>query len=114
MHIDIETVRLITLVNELAELSTLGCHPFSTATENTRGLIYDDTTLINGMHPLICDYLINPEHHDIISTYTDNYVESNITLGVLYDTEGFAYAAVQSNDGSNLFIVIDSGKWYLA
>ena len=129
--IDTETVKYIGELNRLARRSENGIYPFSTATkEQMYGLLYDDrkplreggsaqfgdtTIVFDDCYPLIADCLIDDEHHDIISTYTQMYDADDIVIGVMagaMDEEGEAWIAVTSNDNPDLNIVIKDGVWY--
>lgn len=129
--IDTETVKFIGELNRLAWRSENGIYPFSTATkEQMYGLLYDDrkplreggstqlgdtTIVFDDCYPLIADCLIDNEHHDIISTYTQMYDADDIVIGVMtgaMDEEGEAWIAVTSKDNPDLNIVIKDGVWY--
>lgn len=129
--IDTETVKFIGELNRLAWRSENGIYPFSTATkEQMYDLLYDDrkplreggsaqfgdtTIVFDDCYPLIADCLIDDEHHDIISTYTQMYDADDIVIGVMagaMDEEGEAWIAVTSNDNPDLNIVIKDGVWY--
>lgn len=129
--IDTETVKFIGELNRLAGRSENGIYPFSTATkEQMYGLLYDDrkplheggsvqlgdtTIVFDDCYPLIADCLIDNEHHDIISTYTQMYDADDIVIGVMtgaIDEEGEAWIAVTSKDNPDLNIVIKDGVWY--
>ena len=97
--IDTETVKFIGELNRLAWRSENGIYPFSTATKDQMyGLLYDDrkplreggsaqlgdtTIVFDDCYPLIADCLIDNEHHDIISTYTQMYDADDIVIGVM-------------------------------
>ena len=129
--IDTETVKFIGELNRLAWRSENGIYPFSTATKDQMyGLLYDDrkplreggsaklgdtTIVFDDCYPLIADCLIDNEHHDIISTYTQMYDADDIVIGVMtgaMDEEGEAWIAVTSKDNPDLNIVIKDGVWY--
>lgn len=112
--INTETIKFISLLNELAEKSKNGLYPFSEATsEQKDGLLYDDKTLFNDLYPLITDYLIDSQHHDIISTYTHMYDADNIIIGVkVGDDTKEAYVLVTSRDDADFCVVIHDGRWY--
>ncbi len=66
--INTETIQFIALLNELAEKSENGIHPFSTVSHQLKEcLLYDDSQVFQGGHPLVADYLVDNEHDDIIS-----------------------------------------------
>lgn len=90
---DFETIKFISLLNQLAEKSKNGYIPFSKATaKNKNCILYDDESTYSNGHPIVCDTCIDEIHHDIIDTYN----EINITCK--YDT--------------SINIVVDNGTWY--
>jgi hypothetical protein len=113
--INTETIQFIALLNELAEKSKNGIHPFSTvANQPKECLLYDDSQVFQGVHPLVADYLVDDEHDDIISTYTQMYDEEGIVIGVKGDEDDEAYVSVTSRKDPDFCIVIEDGIWYTA
>lgn len=112
--INTETIQFIALLNELAEKSENGIHPFSTVSHQLKEcLLYDDSQVFQGVHPLVADYLVDNEHDDIISTYTEMYDEEGMVIGVKRD-EDEAYVSVTSRKDPDFCIVIEDGIWYTA
>lgn len=112
--INTETIQFIALLNELAEKSKNGIHPFSTvANQPKECLLYDDSQVFQGVHPLVADYLVDDEHDDIISTYTKMYDEEGMVIGV-YVEDDEAYVSVTSRKDPDFCIVIEHGIWYTA
>lgn len=106
------TIKFISRLNDLAKRSKNGIHPFSTATkEQKNGLLYDDSKTFGDVHPLVADCLIDDEHHDIISTFTQMYDADGIVIGVKVEDDN-AYVSVTSRNDPELSIVIENGIWY--
>lgn len=113
--INTETIQFIALLNELAEKSENGIHPFSTVSHQLKEcLLYDDSQVFQGVYPLVADYLVDNEHDDIISTYTEMYDEEGIVIGVKGDEDDEAYVSVTSRKDPDFCIVIEHGIWYTA
>lgn len=69
---DFETIKFISLLNQLAEKSKNGYIPFSKATaKNKNCILYDDESTYSNGHPIVCDTCIDEIHHDIIDTYNE-------------------------------------------
>ena len=115
--INIETLKFVKMLDELAELSRNGIEPFENATEETyrTKVFYDKTPLVDERgYRVVLDACIwdNPDcyHHDIVSYYDSR--NSEYKIRVLIDEEG-AYIEVFlliSEDA----IVIENGMWYFA
>ena len=111
--INTETIKFISRLNGLAERSKNGIYPFSTATkEQKNGLLYDDSKTFGDVHSLVADCLIDDEHHDIISTFTEMYDADDIVVGVRVEEDDAVYVSVTSRNDSELNIVIENGIWY--
>ena len=120
MGINTETVAFIGFLNKLAKMSSQDIHPFSTATPNNReGLLYDDKSpLIIAdssydciSYPLVADYLIDDLHHDIISTWTNEYAYDGIKIVVNAGSEENPFIEVVSYD-NDFHIIVKDGYWY--
>lgn len=112
--INTETIQFIALLNELAEKSKNGIHPFSTvANQPKECLLYDDSQVFQGVHPLVADYMVDDGHDDIILTYTEMYDEEGMVIGV-YVEDDEAYVSVTSRNDPDFCIVIEDGIWYTA
>lgn len=110
--INIETIKFISRLNDLARSSKNGIYPFSTATkEQKNGLLYDDSKTLGDVHPLVADCVIDNEHHDIVSTFTQMYDADGIVIGVSVEDDN-AYVSVTSRNNPELSIVIENGIWY--
>ena len=113
--IDTETIKFISFLNGLAKRSENGIHPFSTATnEQRRRLFYDDKKTIGegNLHPLVADYLINDEHHDIISTFTDMYAAKGISIGVEVYDDDTPSIIITSESDTGFGVNVEDGVWY--
>ena len=123
--INTETIIFIDLLRKLAEKSKEGIYPFSTATKGqSNGILYDDRKpYLNGdtndgtedSYKVIADYLIDDQHHDIISTYTDMYESKDIVIEAItddkYDESG-NWIKVTSWRDPDFCVVIEDGHWY--
>ena len=109
---DFETIRFISVLNQLAEKTKNGYIPFSQATaEDTNCIMYDDTTKYSNGYPIILDAFIDENHHDIIDTYNNIYAQKGIIIRlVIVDEEPFVNITSEYNQ--NIDIVIEGGKWY--
>lgn len=70
--INIETLKLIKVIEELRELSKSGIKPFSECTEENNGqyVFYDERkTNPDGSYKICLDTLVIDEHHDVICHY---------------------------------------------
>ena len=113
--INIETIRFMKMLDELAELSENGISPFEEATQATyQNQVFYDARQIDGdegyrvvQEAYILD---DPKcfHHDIISYYDQGSLEYKIR--VIIDEEG-AYIEVKLLYSDSI-IVIDKGSWY--
>mgnify|MGYP007100872873 CR=1 FL=1 len=93
---DFETIKFISLLNELAEKTKNGYIPFSKATsENIDCILYDETETYSNGYPIILDTCMDEIHHDIIDTEDD---EPFINITSKYDKD--------------VNIVVESGRWY--
>lgn len=113
--IDTETIKFISFLNGLAKKSENGIYPFSVATNEQRCcLFYDDKKTIGegNLHPLVADYLINDEHHDIISTFTDMYAAKGISIGVEVYDDDTPSVIITSECDSGFGVSVGDGIWY--
>ena len=130
MEINTKTIKFIGVLNMLAEMSKNGIHPFSTATAADKdSLLYDDKNPVeigepwiigdkefpsDSSYPLIADSLIDTEHHDIISTWTEIYALECFEIVAQVGGEGDPHIVVTSGKDEDLYIVIEDGFWYNA
>lgn len=116
MEINTQTVTFIGFLNMLAEMSKNGIRPFSTATaQDQDGLLYDDENPIEIGHsyPLVANSIIDELHHDIIATWTLDYVADGINVVVMTD-DGEAWISITSENDDYFSIVVENGIWYNA
>jgi hypothetical protein len=132
MEINTQTVKFIGFLNMLAEKSENGIHPISTATAQDKdGLLYDDERpieigepiflndndnddddiLADSSYPLVADCLIDREHRDIISTWTQDYAVDGINVVVMAG-DGAPWVSVTSDKDDDFSIVVENGIWY--
>lgn len=121
MEVNTKTIQFIGFLNELADRSAYGIHPFSEMKEQyTDGLLYDDKNAINAnndcaAYPLIADYLVDEQHHDIVSTWTNVYNKEWLNVVVLIVTNENRediFVEVTSRIDNEFCIVVGNGKWY--
>jgi hypothetical protein len=116
--IDLQTIEFIDFLNILARESEHGIRPFSTATPQDKdGLWYDNgnpsPSDLRFSYPLICRMLVDENHHDIISTWTEEYKRFGIQFNVVMDddNENEPYVFITFDD-DELCIAIENGTWY--
>ena len=119
--INIETIKFVNMLNELAELSNEGIEPFENATEDTyRTKVFYDSRHFEGeegykvvLDACLCD---DPDcyHHDIISYYDSNNLEYKILVKFDEDDEESGpYICVELLLSEEI-IVVENGRWYFA
>ena len=121
MIINTQTVKFIGFLNMLAEKSENGIRPFSTAiVQDKDGLFYDDKNPIeigdvdeDSSYPLVADSIINELHHDIISTWTQDYAVDGVEVVVMAG-DGEPWISITSEDDDDFCIVVENGIWYNA
>ncbi|MBR2974384.1 MAG: hypothetical protein IKC47_01415 [Clostridia bacterium] len=114
--INIETLKLVELLNELVERTLEGIEPFEKAVYPSNKIYYDPKTFDGRGYKVVCSSLVTPVdepayHHDIISYY-DRL--NNYTIRVILcddEEESQPYVEV-SFDCREEIIIIDNGKWY--
>lgn len=130
MEINTQTVKFIGFLNMLAEKSENGIRPFSTATAQDKdGLLYDDESPIeigelvrlgdtevpsDSSYPLVADSIIDEQHHDIITTWTQDYAVDGINVLVMAGGDGNPWVSVTSDEDDDFSIVVEDGRWYNA
>lgn len=114
--INIETIKLIKVIEELCELSKAGIKPFSECTEKNDGqyVFYDERKQNpDGSYKICLDTLVIDEHHDVISYYEDyagysHPINNDCTIGVVIDEEG-SHITIKLRDDNEIYIV--DGQW---
>lgn len=118
MQINIQTVKFMKMLDELAELTNDDFTEFEDLTqeqiEYECGIIYDKNNRNkNGGYKVVLDLLIDGEHHDIVS-YFESYCDcSGYTVSVMEDEENSDDKWIQV-DIDDECIVIERGQWYFA
>ena len=116
--INIETLKLVGLLNEFAERTLEGIEPFEKATYSSSKIYYDPKTFDGRGYKVVCDSCVTPidepaYHHDIISYY-DRL--NNYTIRVILsidDEECEPYIEVTFDCREDV-IIVDNGRWYFA
>ena len=111
--INIETIKFMRMLDELAELSLEGIEPFDNATPSTWGskIFYDTSAEFDGGgYKMVLEAWVSKDHHDIISYYDDNG-SFEYTIKVIVDEEGIPYVDIKLLI-SDSEIVIERGRWY--
>ena len=114
--INVETIKFVKMLDELAELSKKGIEPFESATEETYGtrVFYDEKSLAREKgYKIVLDACIwdNPEcyHHDIISYYDSDSLEYKVR--VMIDEDGaFIVVTLVMSDS---IVIIENGGWHI-
>ena len=109
--LNVETIKFMKMLDDLAQCSSVGIEGFSTATPERYGqIVYfdDEHHDANRYRRVVLDAVLDEYHHDIVS-----YIE---------DTEDYSVRVVE-DDGVFIVvdfpktgdqIVIEHGKWYFA
>lgn len=109
---DFETIKFISLLNELAEKTQNGYIPFSKATsENIDCILYDETETYSNGYPIILDTCMDEIHHDIIDTYNEIYDPEGIVIRLVIE-DGEPFINITSKYDKDVNIVVESGRWY--
>lgn len=113
--VDFETIIFLDLLNDLVRRSKDGIHPFSSATRDYVGLLYDDSKpLGENKYPLVEDCIMIPGHEDIVSTYVDWYNNDGIDIvAVVNAQEEESYVLIILNDNPEQRIIVEDGEWYI-
>ena len=116
--INVETIKFIKMLDELAFLSKNGIAPFDEANEKNinKKIFYDHNSKDeNGGYPIILDSCVlddtNCYHHDIISYYDSNTLEYQIRAISVIDDKDDMYIHVKLLNSEET-IIIKNGIWY--
>ena len=116
--INVETIKFVKMLDELAACTENGIEPFANANEETyRTKIYYDENDIASEEGcrVVCDACIidNPEcyHHDIISYWDSESREYKIRVIIDEDNVPFVSVKLMYSDE---IIVIENGVWYFS
>ena len=113
--INLETIKFLKMLDEVAALAENGIEPFENATHDSfRSKIYYDPCEIDGEDgfPIVLDACIDDRsHHDIISYYGGRSRE--YTIRVRFDEEESMYIQVTLLMSEEI-IIIENGEWYFA
>ena len=116
--INIETIKFVNMLNELAGLSKNGIVPFYEATEENKNtkIFYDQNSLDkeNGYRVVLDCCIVddhNCYHHDVISYYDSDSFEYQIRVYI--DEDSTSYVSVNLLISGDI-IIIQDGTWYFA
>lgn len=121
LMINVETVKFMKMLDELAEKMKGGLVEFAEATEHNRNdkLFYDKKTRDEeGRCRLVLDSMVVDEpdcfHHDVVSYY-DDYVAGKYTVRAILEEEyaDEPYLEVRVEQSEEL-IVVEPGNWYFS
>ena len=121
MMINVETVKFVKMLEELAELMEGGIAEFAEATETNRHekLFYDASTRDEkGRCRIVLDSCVvdDPEcrHHDVVSYYED-YINGKYTVRAVLEGEDAdaPYLEVRVDQNEEL-IIVEPGHWYFS
>ena len=114
--INIETMKFMKMLDELAIQSAVGIKDFSEATEATAHemVFYDKSSPDpDGHYPVVLESCVidNPKciHHDIIKYYDSDTSEYVVQVELGENGQPFIHVAFVA---SNEDIVVEEGKWY--
>lgn len=115
--INLETIKLIRMLEDLAVQTANGIRPFAEMNEANRNdfVFYQEVEDEEGNYPVVLDAMIidDPDcyHHDIVSLYdsdTDEY-----TIRVIKDDVEGTYVRVRLALSFEE-IIVEDGRWYIA
>lgn len=118
MEINIQTVKFMKMLEELAELTTDEFTAFEDLTqeqiEGECGIIFDQKNRNeNGGYRVVLDMLIDEDRHDIFSYFEDYCDCEGYSVSVMEDEENPDDKWIQVDiDGES--IVVENGVWYFA
>lgn len=112
--INTETIKLIRIIEDLADLSNNGIEMFKRATvDNQYNKIFYDEKLpdANGHYRVVLDMCIDEIHHDVCSYYDSCSFDYSIRVVVPEDKDESPYISITFRT-SNDEIIIENGRWY--
>ena len=116
--INVETIKFVNMLNELAELSKNGIVPFVEANEENKAtkIFFDQNSHDqNGGYKVVLDSRVIDEpdtyHHDIVSYYDSGNFEYQIRAYISKDST--PYVSVNLLISGDI-IIIQDGTWYFA
>ena len=114
--INIETIKFVKMLDELAALTANGVEPFSCASSESFGskVFYDETKPDeNGFFPVVLDACIieDPEclHHDIVSYYDSVSKEYTVRADIVEGEDPSLTVAMLHSDTQ---IAVYCGRWH--
>ena len=123
--IDVETIRFIRVLNELAERTKIGFAPLSEIMSNTNNALDRGACVVCDVEemPIVFDDRKGLKYGRIVSEFADiSYYDDKFT-GVTFsidddDGEGRYYIRINVSESSEqltpkLTILIDEGRWYI-
>lgn len=111
--INVETIKFVKMLDDLAQKLKSGVIPFGEVTEESSSdaLYYDETSPDNnGYYRVALDVMTIGGHHDIISFYDSDTYDYTVRLDLEYEDPCVVVRLV----GSNELIVVDAGEWHFA
>lgn len=112
--INVETIKFVKMLDELAARTANGIEPFAEINEERRDVRIHYNELDAGGeegYRVVCDSCIIDGHHDIISYWDSGSIEYQIRA--IIDAKYGAHINVKLLLSEDL-IVIENGKWYFA
>lgn len=111
--INIETIKFVKMLDDLAEKSNVGIEPFSTISSQLfdKVVCYDDRKQDeDGNYRIVLQACIDENHHDVVACYEDT---SEYAIHVVCSRKDGDYVEVYMHD-SKTYIVVENGRWYIA
>ena len=111
--INIETLKFVGLLNELAERTLEGIEPFEKAVNPSNKIYYNSNLFDDYGYAVVCDSCTIGGHNDIISYYEKL---NCYHIRAVLDVEGEPvnpYLEVIFDEGDEV-IVIENGKWHFS
>lgn len=108
--LNVETIKFMKMLDDLAKMSNVGIEGFSTATAELYQTVvyYDDLHDDDRKNRIVLDAVIDECHHDIVCYYEDT---EDYTIRAVEDDGVFIVVDFLKTDDQ---IVIEHGRWYFA
>lgn len=113
--INLDTIELIKVFNQLAEKSKYGFKSFSSViSKEQKGIIYDDeNTTGDGLsYEIVADSEMNLKNHCVTKTYSQLLEKNKINVRVIKNGTDSPYALVTSELEPDFNVIIKNGRWY--
>ena len=111
--INVDTIKMMKLIEDFTERSKNGIVPFSKITSENQDyyISYDEHVKNAGgrSYKVPAGTCLALEHHDVYCYYGD---DEDYTMGVVIEEDGQKYVEIKFNNDD--IIIIENGEWYFA